>query len=574
MTKNQLDLAALLHEHLSGLHAQELTTAITQFYRSPGSSGYHAATNLVAARLRQHGISQIEVTRYPLDGETVFAEQTMPLAWEPYDAKVRIVAPTQEDLVDFDTAPSCLAPWSTPTLPGGQTLDLIDVGAGTSDADFADKELHGNAVFIHHTEHRAAWVHAATQALQRGASGILTDYLLYQTPPFRTRESLPDAVQLLRLPNRTGEYNAWACAVDHHAGQQLRRLLRLGPVRIHADIHCRTFVGEGQNLLATIPGRDLPDEAVLFIAHTSAATKPAANCAAGPALMVEIARTLQYFIDTGLIDRPRRSIQFLFVSEGLGSQAYIHANRERLSQIKTAFCLDSVGHEQEACHSVLLFYRHPDSSPSFINDYFAGVMRRAPKDGDWVFAADRSLSSVNFQQAPYTPWSDNHYWAAYGVPSPLIMSWPDRYFHTQLLTADKTDPRVFRTAGITTALAAYEIADAGESQATLMVNDVFARSQTRLDDRTNDAIRSLVTAHATSTSEQLALIAQRATAELRYLSERDGAALASVWTLVADEDAPVLRARIDLCRELLTSAADAACERIDEALAATGNVSG
>ena len=27
-----------------------------------------------------------------------------------------------------------------------------------------------------------------------------------------------------------------------------------------------------------------------------------------------------------------------------------------------------------------------------------------------------SATWVQFVQAPYTPWSDNHYWVAYGVP--------------------------------------------------------------------------------------------------------------------------------------------------------------
>ncbi len=92
--------------------------------------------------------------------------------------------------------------------------------------------------------------------MELGAKGILTDYLLYQTAPFRTRESLPDAVQLLRLPNKVGKFDAWGCAVDHPTGQHLRALLHLGAVTNHADIQCRIFKGEGQNLLATIPGRD------------------------------------------------------------------------------------------------------------------------------------------------------------------------------------------------------------------------------------------------------------------------------------------------------------------------------
>ena len=524
--------ATLIHQHLSGDNAQKLTAAITQFYRSPGSAGYHAATNLVAEKLREIGVA-VTTDTYPLDGKTQFLHQTMPLAWEPYNAVVRTIGPTQATVVNFDDAPSCLMPWSAPTAAGGLTAELIDIGTGASEADFAGKDLDGKVAFIHHTDHRALWTHAATRAMELGAKGILTDYLLYQTAPFRTRESLPCAVQLLRLPNKLGQFDAWGCAVDHPTGQKLRELLRLSPVTIHADIECRLFVGEGQNLLATIPGRELPDESVFFIAHTSAATKPAANCAAGPALMVEMARTLHELIESGKISRPRRSINFLFVAEGLGSEAYIHRNRSHLDKIKTAFCLDSVGHDQEKCNSTLLFYRHPDSTPSFINDYFAGVMERVPKDASWVFAKDDALSPIVFEQAPYTPWSDNHYWAAFGVPSPLIMSWPDRCFHTQLLTADLTDPKVFRAAGISLAMAAYEIADAGLHEALAIADEVTTRSLYRLDNIGNQTTRKLL--DSTDRAGDETQIIEQAMRQIEYAMQRDSATIASVQTLLPSE---------------------------------------
>ena len=42
------ELEAVLRTYLSGSRAQQDTAFITQFYRSPGSSGYHAATQFAA----------------------------------------------------------------------------------------------------------------------------------------------------------------------------------------------------------------------------------------------------------------------------------------------------------------------------------------------------------------------------------------------------------------------------------------------------------------------------------------------------------------------------------------------
>jgi hypothetical protein len=530
------DIAMALHRELSGENAHATATDLTAFHRPPGGAGYHAATSLVAERLRAAGLTDLVETTYPLDGETIGGHDPFPLAWEPYDATVRIVGPVQEPVVDLGSTSSCLAWWSTPTPPGGMTAELVDIGTGESDDDFAGKELDSKIVLIGHTERPGGWMHAAREAMQRGAQGILSDYLFYSFKPHRTREGLPEAVQLLRLPNQRGQYDAWACSISFPAAQRLRELLRLGSVTLHADIQCRLFKGEGRNLVATILGAERPNESVFFVAHCSAATKPCINCAAGPALMVEIARTLHTLIERGEIRRPRRSIKLLFLIEGLGSRAFFDANPDLPSKVKTAFVLDSVGHDQGKLKSVLVFYKHPDSAPSFVNDFYAGVMERAPKDGTWVFKDDTDISPVQFVQAPYTPWSDNHYWAAYGIPSPLIMSWPDKYFHTQLLTADNADPRVFRRVGVTTALAAYEIADAGLEEAIVIADEVAARASLRLATVEQRAARRVLTARrAGGSMDEAAQAVTRACRQLEYLATQAVAAADSALGLAPGE---------------------------------------
>lgn len=569
------DVGSLIHRELSGEKAKALTTEITRFHRSPGSSGYHAATNLVADWLRSYGFENLTVTRYPLDAETNVGNSALPLAWEPLSASVRVVSPEPHEVVNLETTSSCLAWWSVPTPPGGLTAELVDVGTGESEAHYQGKDVAGKIVLIGHTERPGGWSHAAALAMQNGARGIISDYLFYEFAPHRTRDGLPDAVQLLRLPNQKGEYNAWACSISYPAAQRLRRLLRLGPVTLHAEIGARLFKGEGQNLLATIPGRELPEESVFFIAHTSAATCPCVNCAAGPALMVEIARTLKTLIDRGTIRQPRRSIKFLFIVEGSGSKAYIAANPDELARVKTAFCFDSVGHDQEKLKSVLLFYKNPDSVPSFVNDHFAGIMDRAPRDGSWVFKNDTSISPVRFEQAPYTPWSDNHYWTAFGVPAPLIMSWPDLYFHTQMLTADKTDPRVFRRCGITTALAAYEIADAGAAEALAIAHEVAGRAAFRLEETATRAVQHLLdglrTGVQTAGAER---IADRAGRELQYYARRDAGCVAAALKLVPGDAPPALRAEVEHLGQGLSDKAKQARSRVDAVLSAVlGGVS-
>jgi aminopeptidase YwaD len=524
-------VARRIFDELSGERAKAITTEITKYHRPPGSKGYHEATDYVAKELRESGLQEVSTSRYPLDAQTPVGHSPLPMAWEPYSAKVSITSPVSEEVVDLDKVSSCLAWWSIPTPEGGISAELVDVGTGETEADF-NQDISGKIVLIGHTERPGGWMHAAKEAMKRGAVGILSDYLFYTFKPDRTRDNLPEAVQLLRLPNQQGNYNAWACSISHTTGQRLRELLKDGPVTIHADIQAKIFKGEGQNLLAVIPGSELPEESVFFVAHTSAATCPCANCAAGPALMAEIARTLNTLIEKGAIERPRRSIKFLIIVEGSGSKAYIAEHPDELQRIKTVFCFDSVGHDQSKLKSSLLFYKHPDAFPSFINDYFASVMERAPKDGSWVFKNDTDQSPIRFYQAPYTPWSDNHIWTAYDIASPLLMSWPDLYFHSQFLTADKTDPKVFRAAGISTALAAYEIANADESKAQIMASEVYARSLFRLEDTANKFMSQISELDAETSGSEISRLLERTQKKLSYFADRDGKAIQSVQRLI------------------------------------------
>jgi hypothetical protein len=527
-------LASLVHQLLSGKAAQLVAAEITEFYRTPGSAGYHAATNFVASLLRDAGFDDLEVTTYPIDGETVVLGETMPWAWEPYGASIRIVSPVQQELVNFRDAPTCLCVWSRPTPEGGLTAEVVDVGTGETEDDWQGKGVEGNIAFIRYTDRREAWKYAAAEALRRGAAGVLTDYLLYPLPPHRTRQALPEAVQFLRLPNSDNKYDAWGCSMSLHAGRRLRELFTMGPVWVHADIRCRSFKGTGQNLVATIPGRELAEESVIMMAHTTG-TQPGANCAAGDGLLVGIAAMFKDLIDSGQVRRPKRTMRFMVVVEGLGTQVWIAEHQDELDKIKAAICLDSVGNHQDKLKSTLMYSRHPDSSPSFINDYFESLMERDPKDANWIGRDDAGMASVVFSSEPYTPWSDNNRWASLGIPSPLIMSSPSIHFHTQFLTEDTLDPAVFRRAGIPAAVALYEIADAGVDEALCMAADVAARSVFRLQQEAVGVLRQvLALGQTTGGRDDREVIVRRASRRLKYLSERDVKAIASTASLMPD----------------------------------------
>ncbi len=518
---NRRELIRLIEAEFDEDRGIEEATHITQFYRSPGASGYHRASDYTAGLLRDAGMDRVWVERFPLDGETRYLGQLMPMAWEPISAELRLRSPEGELMVSYEDAYSCLPWWSQQTPEGGVTVELVDVGTGERPEDYQRKDVKGKAVLVRSNPRPSGFAHAATLAMEAGAAGVITDYLLYETEPFRTRRSLPDAVQLLRMPSQQHN-SAWALAVDYNAGEKLAALAAGDQPKVFVDIRCRNFKGEAENLLADISGTDKADEYLLFVCHATAGTRPGANCASGPAMLAEMARVMSGLISSGRVPRPRRTIRFLVNVEGHGSKNYIHNHRAEIKNTIASISLDSVAHDQRKSKSALLYYHSPDSLPTFINDYFVGVMADTPKETRWVFHTADTIPFVNFLDHPYTPWSDNKYYPVFGVPAPLLMSWPDLYFHSQLLTADNLDPAVFRRCGIPTILAALELASAGPDETLDIMREVTARSEARLTHMGLEARR------AGDTS--------RIRRRMATVAERDQRAVQSALALVSSEE--------------------------------------
>ena len=527
-------LLSLIDTELAPGNALNWATDLTRFYRSPGASGYHEATRVVEGLFRRSGVDRVWRNTYPLDGHSEVMGEPVPLAWEPVTAELREGSSDGPRLMSFDQAYSCLAWWSPSTADGGETLPVVDVGTGESDSHFEGKDVEGSIAFVHGTRRTNGWPHAASLAMKHGAVGILTDYLLYQDMPSRTRDALPEAVQLLRMPGSRN--SAWGMAVDRPAAERLKAIAASGE-NVWVNIEAKLFEGEGVNLLAEIQGAVKTNESILFVTHSTAGTKPGANCASGPALAVEIARTISALIESGRIPRPTRNIRFLTDVEGHGSKHYMQTYPVDTENTLAVICLDSVGHSQPKLDTSLMYFRSPDSVPTYLNEYVAGLIDASPKDLPWVYSTGRPVPAVNFVEHPYTPWSDNKYYPAFGVPAALFMSWPDRFFHTQLLTADNLDPAVFRRCGLVAAAAALGLAAAGPNEAIAIMREVASRSRFR--------ISQAALQHA---AEDPARMRRR----LGYLASRDRAAIDSAVGLAGGERSTDVTAAANMLKAEIT----------------------
>jgi len=458
------DLFEAVDDAFSPGAARDFAAGLTEYYRAPGTSGFQTAMDRVESELREAGLD-VTVDEPVIEG-----------AWEPNHASLSVVEPEQEPLIDFEEAPACIA-WASSPTDGPEQFDVVDVGTGESPADFED--VKGEVVFIQGTQRRPGWWEAAGNALDAGARGIVTDYMLYQTPGVREPELVPEAAQLLRLrpSERFADEDIWALSIPHESAQILTELLGEGPVAVEADIDVDVFDTTVPYLEAAIPGQETPEEEILFCGHASG-IKPGANCAEGTGLVVELARTLNELADDYEF---KRTVKFIVGVEGPVSEEYLKRNPDASERVVTSLTYCSTGHKQSETDSCLLLSSSPDSVRHFTNDYLAELAEQTPKEADWIGKeGGQELPLLSLAQHYYTPWSDNGRFAQSDIPAPLFMSWPDKCFHSQLLTEDVIDPAALRRSALISGVAALELAIAGEDEAAAIARTVAGRSLSRL----------------------------------------------------------------------------------------------
>jgi hypothetical protein len=189
-----------------------------------------------------------------------------------------------------------------------------------------------------------------------------------------------------------------------------------------------------------------------------------------------------------------------------------------------------------------------------VNDLTAALIEELPKEAEWPFLNGPVIPLVNFQSLPYTPWSDNHYWAGFKIPAPLFMSWPDLYFHTQLLTAEHTDPMVFERSGRVLGSLAVGIARMDGGNAGPLLQEMACRAALRLGKVTRTTLQRL---------KDGADAVPHGQKEIRYLLRRDVEALYSVLDLVgAGAERERVRAFADWLAADLDGRATAELERV------------
>ena len=522
------DVAALANE-LSGETAKRNLEVIATFHRQRGSRGFHSAAELVAERARAYGLSDVQILEFPADGKIFYGTQRSRPAWDAEVGELWQVVPdvitcdeaagrkpaTEAEqqkghpgvgvacdvmvsreirlLANFEAEPVVLAEDSE---SADVTAELVDVGAGTNEADYAGKDVKGKIVLVSASP-------GAAQELavgKFGAAGIVSYAQNQKNAWWGEDENLIRWGHLETFSaNKT-----WAFMVSLKTARDLRERLAKGQsLFVHANVKAGQHAGNYEVVTATIPGADpkLKEEEIAFSCHLDHQRPGANDNASGCVTILEVARTLQKLIVEGKLARPARTIRFYWPPEIEGTMALLNSPpttyRSSLEvipsydgstkrtiggggnltqtgpalakRLKAVIHMDMVG-GGPATKAVFHVTRGPMSLPSFVHDVawaFAEFVNEesykfaATGKAEYPFVApEGGKEPLRAEYSAYTMGSDHDVYqdSSFGIPAIYMNDWPDRYIHTNFDTAANIDTTKLKRAAFIGAASGYFLA--------------------------------------------------------------------------------------------------------------------
>lgn len=309
------------------------------------------------------------------------------------------------------------------------------------------------------------------------------------------------------------------------------------------------YSGHIENVAALIPGQT--EEEIIIAAHLCHPKASANDNASGVGVALETARTLNSLIASGELPKPRRSIRILLIPEMTGTYAYLATNEERIPQMLAAINLDMVGENQDLCKGPLVAEYPPEAAGSFVGDLLAAIMEEVAAESKNL-AGTSSYALFKHATAPFSGGSDHYILSdpTVGVPCPMLIQWPDKYYHTSEDTLDKVDPAMLYRVGCMTATYVYLLANMGLAEAKWILSESRGRYLGQLHRLLNNSAEQQL--QAVSEAELLTT-RQR----VQYKLERRQAELSSINRFLTPEEQAEferpLQAEFDFLRQVTHS---------------------
>jgi hypothetical protein len=515
----------------SGDRAYDYVTHIAHWHRIQAAEGFTRAAEWVSQAAGEFGLEQVAIERFPSDGKIEYFGEVMPPQWKVRKGDLWLTSPFLMKLAAYDEVPMSLATAST---SADVEAELVDIGAGTADADYA-AGVKGKIVLT--TGHPLAVYERAVT--KEGAAGIVSSW---SAPDWdhlnRQPGDFPDQIGSQRVPGKAAEGPGhFAFAISARRAQELRAMMKQGKtLRVHAIVDAELVPGNLEVVSGIIPGSTYPSEEIIVTAHLCH-YKPGANDnASGSAAILEMARTMRELIEDKELPQPLRTIRFMWIPEYNGTYAWLSTHLSDSVKRIADLNFDMVGEDAMKTNSLLSLNYTSDSNPSFLNALLETIVdfansyngeRYPPQMDLYIGSILGSRNRLACRMLPYTTGTDHELFNNLRIGAATLGAWPDNFYHSSEDTPDKVDPTQLHRAvaiglaGITT------LAYADNEQARDLARLSLVCGRRRIAGSEFSAVKSLLTA----TKEGFGEAARQAENLITHVYQRERAAIGSAAVL-------------------------------------------
>ncbi len=521
-------MTAIINE-VSGERAMHHVLELVPYHRVRLPDDYDKPfreSQVVMEFAKEYGFQNISLETFGAAGQ---------VAWQPTQGELWMTAPKSVKLFDIHDLPLALASLNA---NGDLAGALVDVGMGRA-SDFEGKDVKGKFVL-------SAGSTNATyqQAVQHGALGVLGVSAI----GFQRSQDFPNQIVSSNVNAQPGTV-AWS--VTPEVQRNLVAMLNRGdPIAIRSIVKSVQVPSKNEYVHAEIPGDGSTTQETAISCHLyEGVIKQGANDDnSGCALILEVGRAYIKLIAEGRLPRPKRTINFQFVPEISGTNAYLNAHPDKEKAIIGTLNFDMEAIRVSMSRSFWILQRTPDTFPSYLNDiaqsmmeYIADISRERVRFRGDGYAPSEAVESPRGSKDAFYIKIDKHYGSSdhvtymqHGIPAVMFITWPDMWYHSSEDTPDKQDPTQYKRAAAVALGALAALSDGTDAMAARIAQENVGRGLSRMGESHTKGMGYLADATDAASLVTAYKEAKNAIAHQAKIEKAVVQSASVLWTNVAD----------------------------------------
>jgi Iap family predicted aminopeptidase len=363
-------------------------------HKIAGSPNERRASEYIIECLRVSGYEEIETMTFEIRG------------WNPNSCSINILKPIEKEIE------AALFPYSQSLRAKGKLTQISQIDEYETNNNGASIGLSDWGSHLYSSPTRTYY-----NAIRRGL-----DAVLISTPDKGDLRKVVvvESGRLLKIP---------VISISKEDGDFLLSLLEKGEVELEIDAAVNIpDTAESMNIETVLKGQDISEHEIFVGTHVDSWFTGAADNCAPVAILLELARLLQEYVQTGGV--LKRTVRFFFFgaenggSEGFyywcnGSRMYLDKNQSTSKTIAAFLSLDSVGFPEPAAR-------------------FIGTTADLLQFAKGIESADTAIRGFEFYDPPGYG-SDHWFFEISGAPTIYGVTFPSHLYQTQKDDLDHID---------------------------------------------------------------------------------------------------------------------------------------